>query len=88
MRKKIVILLILNLLLISFIHLFPNVNINASGSIIYVDVNGEEEYTSIQDAIDDASKGDTIYVNSGVYYENIYINYRSRSIYISTRKNI
>jgi len=74
MRKKIVILLILNLILISFIQHFPNLNINASGSIIYVDLNGEEEYTSIQDAINDASNGDTIYVNSGVYHENIYIN--------------
>jgi len=73
MRKKLIIL-ILNLLLISFLHLFPIANINATESIIYVDLNGEEEYTSIQDAIDDASNGDTIYVYSGVYYENIYIN--------------
>ncbi len=74
MKKKLAILLILNLLLIFFIHLFPSININATESIIYVDVNGEEEYTSIQDAIDDASNGSTIYVNSGIYYENININ--------------
>ena len=74
MRKKMVILLIFNLLLISLISIFPSVNINASRSIIYVDLNGEEDYTSIQDAIDDTSNGDTIYVNSGVYHENIYIN--------------
>jgi parallel beta-helix repeat protein len=74
MRKKILILFILNILLISSSHLFSDVNINASGSIIYVDSNGEQDYTSIQDAIDDASNGDTIYVNSGIYTENIYIN--------------
>ena len=74
MRKKIVTLLILILLLISFLHLFPSVNINASGSIIYVDNNGEQDFISIQDAIDYASNGDTIYVNSGIYYENLYVN--------------
>lgn len=74
MRKKILILFILNILLISFSHLSSDVNINASGSIIYVDSNGEQDYTRIQDAIDDASNGDTIYVNGGIYHENIYIN--------------
>ncbi len=74
MRKKILMLFILNILLFSFLHLFSDVNINVSGSIIYVDLNGEQEYTNIQDAIDDASNGDTIYVNSGIYSENIYIN--------------
>jgi parallel beta-helix repeat protein len=33
-----------------------------------------ENYTSIQDAVNAANRGDTIYVNSGTYYENIYVN--------------
>jgi parallel beta-helix repeat protein len=46
---------------------------NAS-KILYVDDNGFFEYTKIQDAIDNTTNGDTVYVYSGTYYENIVIN--------------
>ena len=59
--------------LISFDGIFKINNISASG-IIIVDCNGHGNYTKIQDAIDNASTGDTIYVWEGVYYENIVIN--------------
>jgi len=39
---------------------------------IYVGIG--TDYSKIQDAIDDASDGDTIFVKSGIYYENIVIN--------------
>ncbi|MCD6573643.1 MAG: right-handed parallel beta-helix repeat-containing protein, partial [Thermoplasmata archaeon] len=46
------------------------------GNTLYVGGSGLNNYTSIQDAIDNASDGDTIYVYSGIYYENVVINKR------------
>jgi parallel beta-helix repeat protein len=40
---------------------------------ITVDDDGGADYTKIQDAIDNASDGDTIYVYSGTYYESLQI---------------
>jgi parallel beta-helix repeat protein len=46
------------------------------GNILYVGGNGPNNYTEIQDAIDNASYGDTVYVydDSSPYYENIVVN--------------
>lgn len=48
--------------------------INTSAKILYVDDNGLQDYNSIQSAINNASKGDAIFVFNGTYYENIVIN--------------
>jgi len=46
------------------------------GNVLYVGGNGTGNYTNIQDAIDDAISGDTIFVfdDSSPYYENLVIN--------------
>ncbi|RLF45340.1 MAG: hypothetical protein DRN29_06910, partial [Thermoplasmata archaeon] len=47
-----------------------------NGNILYVGGSGTGNYSRIQDAIDDANDGDTIFVysNSSPYYEHIIIN--------------
>lgn len=46
------------------------------GNILYVGGDGSGNYTKIQDAIDNASDGDTVFVYNGVYYENILVDKR------------
>lgn len=41
--------------------------------ILYVGGSGPNNYTKIQDAIDGASNGDTVYVYNGIYEENIVV---------------
>jgi parallel beta-helix repeat protein len=43
------------------------------GQWLYVGGSGPENYTKIQDAIDNASDSDTVYVHNGTYFENINI---------------
>ena len=66
------------IILISEISCFLIFNSNLSaqgveGNMIYVDKSGGMNYTNIQDAINAANDGETVYVYSGVYYENIVI---------------
>ena len=43
------------------------------GNVIIVDINGNGNYTDIQEAIDDASDGDLIRVYDGIYNSNLNI---------------
>jgi len=47
-----------------------------SGNILYVGGTGPNNYTKIQDAIDDAVDGDTVFVydDCSPYYENLVVN--------------
>jgi len=47
---------------------------NGNGRTLYVGGSGPGNYSKIQDAIENASNGDTIFVYSGTYYENVVIN--------------
>jgi nitrous oxidase accessory protein NosD len=59
---------------ILFITPFSNFTFaESSNFIIYVDDDGTADYVNIQDAINNASEGDLIYVYSGIYYETILI---------------
>ncbi len=54
--------------------------IGCSGKTLYVGGSGEGNYTKIQDAIDNASDGDTVYVYNGTYVENVVVNKSIRLI--------
>ena len=74
MRKRIRIILICIMLVVTCITLvFPAETVKASGTILYVGGTGFGNYTRIQDAIDNASDGFTIFVYNGTYYENIIV---------------
>jgi nitrous oxidase accessory protein NosD len=45
----------------------------ASATNCSVDGSGGEDFTGIQDAINNAKEGDTIFVYSGVYHENVVV---------------
>jgi len=64
---------------IKFLELLKNTKtsyIKKTGNIFYVGGSGPNNYTSIQEAINSASNGDTVFVydDSSPYYENLIIN--------------
>jgi len=46
----------------------------SDGHYLYVGGSGTGNYTKIQDAINNASDGDTVFVYNGIYYEDIHLN--------------
>lgn len=69
------------MIIILLLPSFSNISFaDSSNTIIYVDDDGTADYIRIQDAIDNSSDGDTVFVYNGVYYENITIDKSIRLI--------
>jgi len=84
MKKVISLLIILQFLILIITPSAPGLSRNneimcysitdtVCNSIIYVDDDGGADYIHIQDAIDNATAGDTIIVYNGTYNENIVV---------------
>ena len=58
------------LILMFFSNITSSISVNRT---IYVDDDGDADYNKIQDAINVANDGDTIFVYKGVYKENLYV---------------
>ncbi len=71
---RLMLISILTLLLFTMGCFEENNHPGKAPNTIYVDDDGIADYTSIQDAIDAAPDNYTIFVYSGVYEENIFIN--------------
>ena len=70
MKKSVSLLVLLLLTSVVLVSLPPIGVVEAEPKTIVVPDN----YATIQEAIDNASEGDTVYVESGVYIENLVIN--------------
>jgi len=52
-----------------------------------VDDDGPADFHTIQEAINAASDGDTIYVRAGIYYENVVV-YGCKGVFTSHQSNL
>jgi len=73
---KKVAMMISTILLFGVLIIFSSVGVceETSGNTLYAGGSGDGNYSSIQEAINASSDGDTIFVYSGTYTENIVIN--------------
>ncbi|MCU0851409.1 MAG: right-handed parallel beta-helix repeat-containing protein [Candidatus Thermoplasmatota archaeon] len=94
-RKKICIIISLTIGIIFIINLggdqieaisFKRFNQNIVREVLYVGGSGPGNFSKIQDAIDNASSGDNIFVFHGIYLENISV-YKRLSIIGECKEN-
>ncbi|UCG70293.1 MAG: hypothetical protein JSV09_04550 [Thermoplasmata archaeon] len=79
--------LVMVLCFIVVVDVTMDFTLNCGGTILYVNETGSDgAYFNIQWAIDDANDGDTIFVYSGTYHEQIVIN-KSINLIGEDRKN-
>jgi nitrous oxidase accessory protein len=71
MKSKIIVAGLVGILFLGFSSIGSS---EVSKSILFVGGAGAGNYSSIQDAVNDASNGDTIIVHNGIYYENLVLN--------------
>lgn len=57
-----------------WILLLSQIGGETEGRTITVDIQGNGDFTTIQNAIDDTDPGDTIQIGNGTYFENLYVN--------------
>jgi parallel beta-helix repeat protein len=82
MNKKIMVLGIILLFLVGIFSGCINESLDNTpdntpenkSNIIYVDINGDGDFISIQDAINASNESNIIFVRSGTYYEKLNIN--------------
>ena len=74
MNKKIMIVVIIFIFLISIYSGCIEDNPDNESNILYVDINGNGDFISIQDAINASNNGNIIFVRKGTYYEVLNIN--------------
>ena len=74
--------------IVSGINIQIEETISSRGDTLYVGGSGEGNYTRIQDAINNASDGDTVFVYNGTYDEHLIINVRINLIGESTHNTI
>lgn len=73
MKSKSIVFGILLLFLLSNFFTNESSSNTSINKTIYVDDDGTADYTRIQDAIDNADNGDTIYVYEGIYNESMIV---------------
>ncbi|UCD92566.1 MAG: right-handed parallel beta-helix repeat-containing protein [Methanobacteriota archaeon] len=73
-KRKISLALTVLVILCTFQIGFSVLPENARGATLYVGGTGPLNYTTIQEAVNDAMWWDTVYVYSGTYYEQVTIN--------------